>query len=153
MPQFPCRNVNLKLTNTGHQTVLAAGVPGFNPFQDYENYDFRTHHTNTDTRDHVKPEDIRQSAIIMASFAVAGRGAGPAPAAPAGSELRCAARTTPRPCVRKPSEIFLNEYSLLAYPAGHMIYLTVDALKQFKADAAGFCFRSVQSPAAGNGSR
>jgi hypothetical protein len=56
MPQFPCRNVNLKLTNTGHQTVLAAGVPGFNPFQDYENYDFRTHHTNTDTRDHVKPE-------------------------------------------------------------------------------------------------
>jgi carboxypeptidase Q len=63
------RNVNLKLTNTDHQTFLAAGVPGFNPFQDYENYDVRTHHTNMDTRDHVKPEDIRQSAIIMASFA------------------------------------------------------------------------------------
>jgi Zn-dependent M28 family amino/carboxypeptidase len=63
------RNVNLRLTNTDHQTFLAAGVPGFNPFQDYENYDLRTHHTNMDTRDHVKPEDIRQSAIIMASFA------------------------------------------------------------------------------------
>ena len=63
------RNVNLKLTNTDHQTFLAAGVPGFNPFQDYENYDVRTHHTNMDTRDHVKPEDIRQSAIVMASFA------------------------------------------------------------------------------------
>jgi carboxypeptidase Q len=63
------RNVNLKLTNTDHQTFLAAGVPGFNPFQEYQNYDVRTHHTNMDTRDHVKPEDIRQSAIVMASFA------------------------------------------------------------------------------------
>jgi hypothetical protein len=44
-------------------------VPGFNPFQDYENYGVRTHHTNMDTRDHVKPEDIRRSAIIMASLA------------------------------------------------------------------------------------
>jgi carboxypeptidase Q len=63
------KNVNLKLTSTDHQTFLAAGVPGFNPFQDYENYDLRTHHTNMDTRDHVKPEDITQSAIVMASFA------------------------------------------------------------------------------------
>jgi hypothetical protein len=63
------KNVNLKLTSTDHQTFLAAGVPGFNPFQDYGNYDVRTHHTNMDTRDHVRPEDIRQSAIIMASFA------------------------------------------------------------------------------------
>ena len=63
------RNVNLKLTNTDHQTFLAAGVPGFNPFQDYENYDVRTHHTNMDTRDHVNPKDIQQAAIIMASFA------------------------------------------------------------------------------------
>jgi len=63
------RNVNLTLTSTDHQTFLAGGVPGFNPFQDYENYDVRTHHTNMDTRDHVKAEDIRQSAIVMASFA------------------------------------------------------------------------------------
>jgi carboxypeptidase Q len=63
------KNVNLKLTSTDHQTFLAAGVPGFNPFQDYENYDVRTHHTNMDLRDHVKPEDITQSAIVMASFA------------------------------------------------------------------------------------
>jgi carboxypeptidase Q len=63
------QDVNLKLTNTDHQTFLATGVPGFNPFQDYENYGVRTHHTNMDTRDHVKPEDIRRSAIIMASLA------------------------------------------------------------------------------------
>jgi carboxypeptidase C (cathepsin A) len=30
------------------------------------------------------------------------------------------------------------------YPAGHMIYLNVDALKQFKADAVAFYSRSIQ---------
>jgi len=63
------KNVNLKLTSTDHVTFQTAHVPGFNPFQDYENYDLRTHHTNMDTRDHVKPADISQSAIVMASFA------------------------------------------------------------------------------------
>ena len=63
------RNVNLKLTNTDHQAFIAAGVPGFNPFQDYEKYDVRTHHTNMDLRDHVNPEDIKQAAMVMASFA------------------------------------------------------------------------------------
>jgi hypothetical protein len=63
------RNVNLKITSTDHLSFIAAGVPGFNPFQSYEDYDVRTHHTNMDTRDHVKTEDIRQAAIVMASFA------------------------------------------------------------------------------------
>jgi carboxypeptidase Q len=63
------RNVNMKITSTDHVSFIAAGVPGFNPFQSYENYDVRTHHTNMDTRDHVNPEDIRQAAIVMASFA------------------------------------------------------------------------------------
>ena len=63
------RNVNLKLTNTDHQAFIAAGVPGFNPFQDYEKYDVRTHHTNMDLRDHVKQEDMKQAAMVMASFA------------------------------------------------------------------------------------
>jgi Zn-dependent M28 family amino/carboxypeptidase len=63
------RNVNMKITSTDHMSFIAAGVPGFNPFQSYENYDVRTHHTNMDTRDHVNPEDIRQAAIVMASFA------------------------------------------------------------------------------------
>lgn len=31
------------------------------------------------------------------------------------------------------------------YPSGHMIYLNVDALKQFKADAAGFYARATQN--------
>ena len=35
------------------------------------------------------------------------------------------------------------------YPSGHMIYLNVDALKQFKANATGFYSRSIQAPASG----
>jgi carboxypeptidase Q len=63
------KNVNLHLTSTDHLSFLAVGVPGFNPFQDYENYDVRTHHTNMDLSDHVNPEDLKQSAIVMATFA------------------------------------------------------------------------------------
>ena len=63
------KNVNLRLTNTDHQSFLAVGVPAFNPFQDYRDYDVRTHHTNMDTVEHVNPADIRQAAIVMASFA------------------------------------------------------------------------------------
>ncbi|MGD1095661.1 MAG: M20/M25/M40 family metallo-hydrolase [Bryobacteraceae bacterium] len=63
------RNVNLHLTDTDHLSFLAVGVPGFNPFQDYQDYDVRTHHTNMDMVEHVKPEDLRQAAIVMASFA------------------------------------------------------------------------------------
>jgi carboxypeptidase Q len=63
------KNVNVNITSTDHLSFTAVGVPGFNPFQSYENYDVRTHHTNMDTRDHVNPEDIRQAAIVMASFA------------------------------------------------------------------------------------
>jgi len=44
----PGKNVNLRLTDTDHLSFLAVGVPGFNPFQDYQDYDLRTHHTNMD---------------------------------------------------------------------------------------------------------
>lgn len=63
------KNVNLRLTDTDHLSFIAAGVPGFNPFQEYQNYDLRTHHTNMDTVEHVNKDDIRQSAIVMATFA------------------------------------------------------------------------------------
>jgi carboxypeptidase Q len=63
------RNVNLKLTNTDHLSFIAGGIPGFNPFQEYHDYDVRTHHTNMDTVEHVDLDDLKQSAIIMASFA------------------------------------------------------------------------------------
>jgi hypothetical protein len=44
-------------------------VPGFNPIQDYVNYDVRTHHTNEDTVDRVDVNEIRQAAAVMAWFA------------------------------------------------------------------------------------
>jgi Zn-dependent M28 family amino/carboxypeptidase len=50
-------------------SFIDAGVPGFNPIQDYANYDIRTHHTNMDTVDRVNVADIRQAAIVMATFA------------------------------------------------------------------------------------
>jgi hypothetical protein len=37
--------------------------------QDYVNYDIRTHHTNMDTGDRLDMNDIKQAAIVMATFA------------------------------------------------------------------------------------
>ena len=44
-------------------------MPGFNPIQDYVNYDIRTHHTNMDTNERLQEKDIQQAAIVMATFA------------------------------------------------------------------------------------
>ena len=42
--------------STDHLSFIDAGVPGFNPIQDYGNYDIRTHHTNMDTVDRLDVE-------------------------------------------------------------------------------------------------
>ena len=63
------RNTLEPVGSTDHLSFIEAGVPGFNPIQDYGNYDVRTHHTNMDTVDRVQVEDIRQAAAVMAWFA------------------------------------------------------------------------------------
>jgi hypothetical protein len=63
------RNVGEPVGSTDHLSFIDAGVPGFNPIQDYGNYDIRTHHTNMDTADRLDVNDIRQAAIVMATFA------------------------------------------------------------------------------------
>jgi len=63
------KNVIEPVGSTDHLSFIDAGVPGFNPIQDYVNYDIRTHHTNMDTAERVNPDDLRQSAIVMATFA------------------------------------------------------------------------------------
>jgi carboxypeptidase Q len=63
------RNVIEPVGSTDHLSFIAAGVPGFNPIQDYTNYDIRTHHTNMDTADRLSVADIRQAALMMAAFA------------------------------------------------------------------------------------
>ena len=63
------RNVMEPIGSTDHLSFLEAGVPGFNPIQDYTAYDTRTHHTNMDTIDRLDVKDIRQAALVMAWFA------------------------------------------------------------------------------------
>ena len=63
------KNVPESIGNTDHLSFTAVGVPGFNPIQDYVNYDVRTHHTNVDTYERVRETDLKQAAIVMATFA------------------------------------------------------------------------------------
>lgn len=63
------RNIIQGIGNTDHLSFTRAGMPGFNPVQDYVNYDVRTHHTNMDTYERVRAEDLKQCAIVLASFA------------------------------------------------------------------------------------
>ena len=62
------RNVPESIGSTDHLSFTRAGVPGFNPIQDYVGYDVREHHTNMDTFERVKIDDLKQNAIILASF-------------------------------------------------------------------------------------
>ena len=63
------RNVADRIGNTDHLSFTALGLPGFNPIQDYANYDVRTHHTNMDTYERVVAKDMAQAAVVFASFA------------------------------------------------------------------------------------
>ena len=63
------RNVLPGITATDHLSFKAAGVPGFNPVQDYVTYDVRTHHTNVDTYERIREQDLKQNAIVLAWFA------------------------------------------------------------------------------------
>jgi hypothetical protein len=63
------RNVPQGIGNTDHLSFIREGIPGFNPVQDYVDYDVRTHHTNVDTAERVKEADLKQAAVIFASFA------------------------------------------------------------------------------------
>lgn len=63
------RNVMDRMGSTDHVPFNQAGVPGFNAIQDYLDYDVRTHHTNMDFHERVADEDLKQAAIVLASFA------------------------------------------------------------------------------------
>jgi hypothetical protein len=63
------RNVGEPVGSTDHLSFIDAGAAGFNPIQDYGNYDIRTHHTNMDTADRVNVDDLREAAVVMATFA------------------------------------------------------------------------------------
>jgi hypothetical protein len=62
------KNIVPGITNTDHLSFIAAGIPGFNPILEYTDYDVRMHHTNADTAERVKEADLKQRAVILASF-------------------------------------------------------------------------------------
>ena len=56
---------------TDHVVFQAVGVPGFEAIQDPLDYETRVHHTNLDTLDHMKAEDLRQAAVVLAGMLLA----------------------------------------------------------------------------------
>jgi carboxypeptidase Q len=53
---------------TDHVPFDRVGLPGFQFIQDQMDYESHTHHTNLDTYDHLRREDMMQASIIMAAF-------------------------------------------------------------------------------------
>jgi Zn-dependent M28 family amino/carboxypeptidase len=61
----------LTMRNTGstdHISFDAVGIPGFQFIQDSMDYGNLTHHSNMDSYEHIRPEDLKQAATIMAGF-------------------------------------------------------------------------------------
>lgn len=55
-------------SGTDHLSFDRVGVPAFQFIQDGMDYMSRTHHTNVDTYDHLGADDLKQSAVILASM-------------------------------------------------------------------------------------
>jgi hypothetical protein len=63
------KNVIEGIGSTDHLSFRAAGIPGFNPIQEYKDYDVRMHHTNVDLYERVREQDLKQNAVVLAWFA------------------------------------------------------------------------------------
>ena len=55
-------------TGTDHLSFDAVGIPGFQFIQDPIEYSTRTHHSNMDVYDRLQFDDLKQAAVIVASF-------------------------------------------------------------------------------------
>jgi carboxypeptidase Q len=53
---------------TDHQSFDAVGLPGFQFIQDPVEYNSRTHHSNMDVYERIQDSDMKQNAVIVASF-------------------------------------------------------------------------------------
>jgi hypothetical protein len=63
------RNIIEGIGATDHVPFNEVGLPGFNAIKDFDAYDERTRHTNADYPDRVTEDELKQSAIVMATFA------------------------------------------------------------------------------------
>ncbi len=59
---------NASLGSTDHLCFDAVGIPGFQFIQDPLDYGTRTHHSNMDVWEALRPEDLRQAAVVEATF-------------------------------------------------------------------------------------
>ncbi len=53
---------------TDHLSFDAVGIPGFQFIQDEMDYSTLTHHSNLDVYEHVRANDLKQAAVVMATF-------------------------------------------------------------------------------------
>jgi len=60
---------NRNTGSTDHVSFDRVGIPGFQFVQDNLDYFTHVHHTHLDGLDHVQAEDLRQSAVVVASLA------------------------------------------------------------------------------------
>jgi len=68
---------------TDHEFMSAIGLPAFQFIQDPLDYETTVHHSSVDTFDHLRPEDLRQASVILASMLWdAANAAKPLPARP-----------------------------------------------------------------------
>ena len=56
---------------TDHEFFTYAGLPGFQFIQDPLDYESRVHHSSIDTVDHLKSDDLRQAAVVLAGVLLA----------------------------------------------------------------------------------
>jgi hypothetical protein len=56
---------------TDHVFLSRLGLPAFQFIQDPLDYGTRVHHTDLDTFDHLRPQDLRQAAVVLATMLVA----------------------------------------------------------------------------------
>lgn len=55
-----------KTSGTDHVFMQDVGLQGFQFIQDPLDYETRVHHTNIDTLDHMRADDLRQAAVVLA---------------------------------------------------------------------------------------
>ena len=79
--------VSSPTAGTDHVYMQSVGLPAFQFIQDPLDYNSRTHHTDIDTYDHLRAEDLRQAAVVLASVLLSAANSDkPIPAAPLPTE-------------------------------------------------------------------
>ncbi len=63
------RNIIEGIGSTDHVPFNEIGLPGFNAIKDFDAYDERTRHTNADYPERMSEDELKQSAIVLATFA------------------------------------------------------------------------------------